>query len=302
MTRALTHIVTEDEDGMLLRHIARSSMHLTRHALSRAKYLDDGILLDGVRTFTNHPVHAGQQVRILIGDTGSDLAASNVIPCAGPLDIVYEDEDVVVIDKPAGLVTHPGPGHYSDTLGSRLLAHFESEGVESNFHPVHRLDRGTSGLLVIATSATAQHRLSKSLHTDGFVREYLACCVNPPRPPEGVIDRPIAPAPDHRSWRVDDGGKRAVTLYRTICSDEYACILVKLETGRTHQIRVHLASVGCPLVGDAAYGTADELIDRPALHSHRLSFIHPMTGERLDFTSRPPDDMGPVLARSGYRG
>jgi 23S rRNA pseudouridine1911/1915/1917 synthase len=315
--RRLRHVVTEDEDGRTVASVCRSALHLTDHAISHAKFLEDGIMLDGRRVFTREAVHPGQVLAVTVGDSEQALSSSRVVPRAGALDVVYEDDDVIVIDKPAGLVMHPGPGHFDDTLANRLLAHYRSEGERANFHAVHRLDVGTSGLVVVAKNPHAQDRLQRMLHTPDFERTYVgmaeAACLEEcsaaagggpgMRIPElscgeeGRIDAPIgAVSGALDTYSVTDGGKQACTCYEVIGLGEGCRLLrFRLMTGRTHQIRVHMAATGHPLVGDVRYGHASELIARPALHAARVSLLHPVTGLSLEFTSPLPDDMRALL-------
>ena len=189
---------------------------------------------------------------------------------------------------------HPGPGHFSDTLGNFLVDYYEKTGQEGDFHPVHRLDRGTSGLLVAAKHPHAQEVLKNQLHTPEFRRVYLAVCEGVPDPPSGVIDAPLGPRPGSlMEQMVRPDGRPARTKYGVLRRwGGRALVSLELETGRTHQIRVHMAHIGHPLTGDFLYGAEDrDLIPRPALHSGYLSFRHPITGENMQFSVPLPEDM-----------
>ena len=222
---------------------------------------------------------------------------SGTVPTPGPLDLIWEDEDVVVVNKPPGLLVHPSHGHFADTLGNFLMYHYQQTGQDCDFHPVHRLDKGTSGLLVVAKHPHAQEQLKQQLHTEAFRRVYLAICDGQPPAPSGTVDAPIGLAPDSRARAVCPDGQSARTHYRVLQSWEGGSLVeLQLDTGRTHQIRVHMAHLGCPLTGDFLYGTEQpEKIARPALHSHQLSFTHPITGEHLAFTQPLPEDMAALL-------
>lgn len=281
-------------DTLLKRHLGLSGT-----VVRRIKWLPDGILVDGARVNTRFCPQEGQVLSVRLSDPER---RSGILPAPGPLDIVYEDGDVVVLNKAPGVPVHPGPGHYSDTVGNYLLNYYDQEGAEGDFHPVHRLDRGTSGLLVVARHPHAQEVLKAQLHTDGFRREYLAVCQGVPEPTAGTVDAPLGPKPGSLvEQMVRPDGKLARTHYEVVKAGEN-CALVSLvlDTGRTHQIRVHLAHLGHPLVGDFLYGTEEpDRIPRPALHSHRLTFRHPITGQEMAFTAPVPPDMRRLLEREG---
>lgn len=281
-------------DTLLKRHLGLSGT-----VVRRIKWLPDGILVDGARVNTRFCPQEGQVLSVRLSDPER---RSGILPAPGPLDIVYEDGDVVVLNKAPGVPVHPGPGHYSDTVGNFLLSYYDQEGAEGDFHPVHRLDRGTSGLLVVARHPHAQEVLKAQLHTDGFCREYLAVCQGTPQLPAGTVDAPLGPKPGSLvEQMVRPDGKPARTHYEVVKAGE-SCALVRLvlDTGRTHQIRVHLAHLGHPLVGDFLYGTEEpDRIPRPALHSYRLTFRHPITGQEMSFTAPVPPDMRRLMEQEG---
>lgn len=295
MSRRLTHIVTSEEDGTRVDTVLRRALGLTGSVIRRVKWLPDGILLDGQKTFPNVLVSAGQLLDVAVDDP---QRKSNILPAPGALGIVFEDDHLVVLNKQAGVLVHPVVPEQTDTLGNFLLWHYQATGqAGALFHPVHRLDRGTTGLLVAAKHPSAQTVLKEQLHTDAFRREYLALTAGVPDPLDGVIDAPIAHAPDSPiAHRVDPMGLRAVTHYQTLRAGELSLVALRLDTGRTHQIRVHLAHIGCPVFGDFLYGAEDARISRPALHSHKLSFRHPISGELLTFVQELPPDMAALLS------
>lgn len=293
MSRRLSHTVTQEEDGVRVDAVLRHALGLTGSVIRRVKWLEDGILLDGQKAFPNTLVSPGQVLDVAVDDP---QRRANILPAPGPLEIVFEDDHLVVVNKQAGILVHPVVPEQTDTLGNFLLWHYQITGQAGTlFHPVHRLDRGTTGLLVAAKHPSAQTCLKNQLHTEDFCREYLAITVGAPHPPEGTVDAPIAHAPDSPiAHRVDPAGLRAVTHYRTLQAGVLSLVALRLDTGRTHQIRVHMAHIGCPLLGDFLYGTEDERISRPALHSYRLTFRHPITREVLTFTQALPPDMAEV--------
>ena len=295
MARRLDWVVPPECEGTRVDTLLKKHMLLSGTVVRRIKWLEDGILVDGVRVNTRFIPKAGQTISVPLSDPER---LSGVVAAPGPLDIVYEDEDLIVLNKPAGLSVHPGPGHYSDTLGNFLVHYYESSGQEADFHPVHRLDRGTSGLLVVAKHPYAQELLKEQLHSPSFRRVYLAVCEGTPEPAAGVVDAPLGPVEGSlMEQQVRPDGKPARTHYEVLETDGIRSLLrLELETGRTHQIRVHMAHLGHPLTGDFLYGTEDHaLISRTALHSYQLSFRHPVTCEALTFTQPLPEDMARLL-------
>ena len=291
MSRRLELVITPELAGIKVDTLLKRHLHLSGTVVRRVKWLEDGILVDGRRVNTRFCPAAGQVLSVRLSDP---VRNSGIVPTPGPLDIVHEDIDLIVLNKSAGVPFHPGPGHFSDTLGNFLVDYYEKTGQEADFHPVHRLDRGTSGLLVAAKHPHAQEVLKGQLHTEDFRRVYLAVCEGVPDPPSGVIDAPLGPRPGSlMEQMVRPDGRPAWTKYGMLRRwGGRALVSLELETGRTHQIRVHMAHIGHPLTGDFLYGAEDrDLIPRPALHSGYLSFRHPITGENMQFSVPLPEDM-----------
>lgn len=273
-------------DTLLKKHLGLSGT-----VVRRIKWLSDGILVDGERVNTRYQPTEGQVLSVRLSDPER---RSGIQPAPGPLDIVYEDEDILVLNKAPGIPVHPGPGHFFDTLGNFILDYYDKSGVEADFHPVHRLDRGTSGLMVMAKHPHAQEVLKNQLHTADFKRVYLAVCEGELLPSQGTIDAPLGPKPGSLvEQMVRPDGKEARTHYRVLSMQGgRSLVRLELETGRTHQIRVHMAYLGHPLTGDFLYGQEDQdLISRPALHSAQLTIRHPITGRVMDFSAPLPADM-----------
>jgi len=289
--RYLTLPVTSELAGQEVNTLLRRTLGLSGTVLRRVKWLEDGITVDGQRVNVRCRVREGQILSVRLSDPEG---TPQPVPAPGPLDIVYEDEDLVVVNKAPGVLVHPSHGHFDNTVGNFLMAHFHQNDSAAGFHPVHRLDKGTSGLLVAAKHPYGQERLKNQLHTGAFRRVYLAVCDNTPFPAEGAVDAPIGTADTSQLRReVRPDGKSARTRYRVLSvHGPRALVELELETGRTHQIRVHMAHIGCPLTGDFLYGAEDRaLIGRPALHSARLELAHPISGERLEFSCALPEDM-----------
>lgn len=283
-----THTVTPPEDGLTVEQLLRRVLRLSKTKQKRAKFAPDGLLLDGVRVRSTDRVRAGQVLAVHV----PELEAGGTVPTEGALDLLYEDEWYLVVNKPAGLSVHPGPGHYADTLGNRLAWHAAERGEPFVLRLVNRLDKGTSGLLVAAKSAGAQEALAKALHTGAFSREYRAITEGLPPEEAGEITLPIGKVPGTLNvYRPAPDGLPARTHYRVLeTRGGRALLALTLDTGRTHQIRVHLAALGCPLAGDGVYGSGGEP-GRPALHSCKVSFEHPFTGARVECSAPLPEDL-----------
>lgn len=294
--RRLTLTITPNLAGQTVDVLLRKVLGLSGTVIRRMKWLDDGITLDGIRVFTSATAREGQILSALVGDTAR---RSGIPSQPGPLDIAYEDADLLIVNKAPGVTAHPGPGHWEDSLGNYILAYYDGLGDEStDFHPVHRLDKGTSGLMVVAKHAHAQEILKNNLHTPSFRRIYLAVCEGYLSSPSGVVDAPLGPVEGslmERSVRPD--GQPARTHYEVLEEKRGRSLLrLELETGRTHQIRVHMAHLGHPLTGDFLYGQEDKaLIPRTALHSAELYVHHPITKELLHITAPLPGDILALL-------
>ena len=242
----------------------------------------------------------GDRLRVVIPPT----PPSSLSPEAIPLNIVYEDDDFLVVDKPAGLVVHPAPGHLSHTLINAVLSHFPNlADVSDSLRPgvVHRLDKDTSGVMLVAKNRTAQLNLSDQFKAHSVVKAYLVLVKGQLTPEQGVIEAPMGRDPRNRKrMAVVAEGREARTEYRVIrYIGNHTLLEVMPETGRTHQIRVHLAAIGYPVVGDKVYGVKSPYLSRQFMHASRLGFKHPSTGEYVEFTSELPQDLEPALKDIG---
>jgi 23S rRNA pseudouridine1911/1915/1917 synthase len=304
----LRFVVSTDEDGSRLDRYAANVMTDLSRTYARQLIEDAHILLNGRDTRPSVPVHAGDTVTVRRPvSQPTDLVAQDI-----PLNVVYEDADVVVVDKPAGMVVHPAPGHLSGTLVNALLARYPDITVSGDVRPgiVHRLDRDTSGLLVIARNDRARHRLQAQQQARTMLKIYLAVVEGRFKEPEGVIDAPIARHPtDRKRMAIVADGRSARTHWRVLEElGDYTMIEARLETGRTHQIRVHCAYKSRPVLGDPLYGPrkprATFGLTRQFLHAYRLGFVLPATDQWVEFTSPLPSDLQAALEklRSSVRG
>lgn len=293
MNRALTAVAAEKDAGRKVKYFVRGDMGVSFGQFNALK-ARSGLLVNGVPVHANHILRPGDAVTALLED---GPGSKGVTPEEGPVDVVYEDEDLIIIDKPAPLATQCSPKQPGGTLENRLAWRYRDR-TGFTFRPLNRLDRGTSGLMAAAMNAHAAQRLQRQLHTDGFIREYLAV-VEGRMAGEGVIDAPIAKAAAATVRRVIDetNGKPAVTRYRVEESGEsHSLVRLRLETGRTHQIRVHLQYLGHPVVGDFLYGAEDPCLPgRFALHSTYIRLVHPVTGETVERTSPLPQALAALL-------
>lgn len=288
--RTLTHIVTPEEEGRTIRSLLKGRWHFSSHAISRLTRVENGIRVNGVHARTTAVLQAGDRVEVESGDHRPPKAAP--VPGDWPLPVVWEDEDLLVVNKPAGMTAHASSFLPDTPTVAGALAF--SRGMDFIFHPVSRLDKGTTGLMVIAKSGYVHDLLRRQLHTDAFRREYRGVCLGVPDPPQGTVDLPIGRAEGSAIARqIRPDGDNAVTHYETLETQNGLSLLRLLpETGRTHQLRLHMAALGCPLAGDWLYGQEDPtLIPRPALHSYALELVHPITGEVLRLTAPLPEDM-----------
>ena len=271
-----------------------------RSDLSRSRIrrlIDDGhVTVDGRPGKASTRLSAGQTVTLEVPPP----APADLEPWDAPLSVVFEDEHLIVIDKPAGMTVHPAPGNENRTLANAVLAYAPGiEGIGGERRPgiVHRLDKDTSGLIVVAKNERAHSHLSDRFKSREVDKVYLALVAGHPSPPEADIDAPIGRHPhDRQRMAVVSTGRPAITRYRVLTAYQRSTLVeARPRTGRTHQIRVHLASVGHPVVGDAMYGRPVEGLPRQFLHAFRLAFTHPASGETFRFTAELPNDLRKYL-------
>lgn len=268
-----------DCSGVTVRSLLKREFLLADSLLSHLKYCPGAVCVNDRPARLVDRVRAGDTVTVRLAD---DRPMRAVPAIAAPLDILWEDEDLLLVNKPADMAVHGASVTARPTLANALAAYW---GEETPFHPVNRLDRGTSGVMAVAKSRYIHDRLRKMLHTEDFRRDYLAVTAGVPAPRRGTLATPV-------------GGKPSVTAYEVLAEDgALALVHVTPATGRTHQIRVHFAAAGTPLVGDARYGAPSPLLSRPALHSRSLTLRHPLTGAWVTATAPLPADMEKLILR-----
>lgn len=294
MERILNYHITEDADSL------RTEQYLRRRGfsyqnLTQLKKMPESILINGVWSYMRTPLHSGDILTVHIRETES---SPNIPPVELPLDIVYEDEDIIVVNKPAGMPVHPSLNNYRNSLANALMYYYQQQEKPFIFRCTNRLDRDTSGLTVIAKHMVSSSILSSMTARHEIEREYLAVVRGSVAPSSGTIDAPIGRTGSSLIERKIDfeHGERAVTHYHVVKEENgHSLVSLILETGRTHQIRVHMKYIGFPLVGDYLYNPDMEYIQRQALHSCRLSFRHPITGKHMEFTADLPEDMDRIF-------
>ena len=286
---AIVRTVPPEYEGRMIKYFVRGQMGVSHHQFTSLK-TRDGMKVNGTAVHANYLLRQGDSVEILL----EDECAIAVIPDPTPVNVVYEDEDVFIIDKPAPLACQCSVRQTGMTLENRLASRYPG----MTFRPLNRLDKGTSGLMAAAKHAYAAQRLQRQLHTDDFIREYIAI-VEGSMTGEGIIEAPIIKAEGATIRRAVDitNGKPAVTHYRAERVGEgCSSVRLRLQTGRTHQIRVHMAHIGHPVVGDFLYGREDSrLPGRFALHSTYIRFSHPITGKAIEAVSPLPEELGRLM-------
>ncbi len=296
--------ITEDEAGLKVREIMSGKLKLSSREITRCKQFEDGVMIkipgdpQYKMIWLKETVSAGDILKVRIYEDIDN--SGDVVPSDDPIDIVFEDEDIILLNKPGDMVVHPSYAHYRDSLSNALAGYYKRTGQSHVIRTIGRLDRETSGLLIFAKNRHAAAILSNQKENMSRRKEYLALVSGIMENAQGTIDAPIGQEEGVRMIRkVTDSGKQAITHYRLIRQfADYALIKLHLDTGRTHQIRVHMSYIGHPLLGDNLYGK--EIEDnhgmmRAALHAAHLEFIHPITGQSMSFDADLPDDMAGLI-------
>lgn len=301
MNEHILSAMSEDAGKRIDSYLSEQIEGLTRSAAQNL--LSDGaVVVKGKKLKKNYKLLGGEQITVTI----PALRETELLPENIPLDIVYEDADIIVVNKPRGMVVHPAAGNWSGTLVNALMYHCGDSlsGINGEHRPgiVHRIDKDTSGLLVVAKNDAAHQGLAAQIASHSAFRGYEAIVVGSPRLDEGVVDKPIARhKTDRKKMAIIEGGREAVTHYQVIKRyHSYTHLSFQLETGRTHQIRVHMASLGHPIIGDPLYGLKKDRfssIGGQCLHAARLTLRHPKTGELMEFCAPLPLYFTEILAK-----
>ena len=290
MERIFEYQITAAEEGRKIGDFLREKGY-SRHLLRQLKETEDGLLRNAQPTFTTVALKAGDRIRVRLLEKAEGSEA--IMPAPLPFEIVYEDEDLLVVNKPADMPIHPSFQNHGNTLADALTWHYQQHREDFVYRCINRLDRDTTGLLIVAKHLLSASILSDMVGKRESHRESLAIVKGIP-PENGTISAPIGRKKGSAILREVnfETGEPAVTHFaRLEIRNGLSLVSLKLETGRTHQIRVHMGYIGCPLIGDYLYYPECSRISRQALHSHRLSFLHPITGKALSFTAPLPEDM-----------
>ncbi|WP_090155430.1 RluA family pseudouridine synthase [Pseudobutyrivibrio sp. AR14] len=294
MNRTLTYEISTEYNSFPIDKYLKSQGYSSAN-ITAIKKMPNNVVINGQWVHMNRKLSAGEVLTVNISE---DNSSEKIPPVKMPLDIVYEDEDIIVINKPAGLPIHPSLNHYEDSLANGLAYYYESQGKPFIFRCANRLDKNTSGLTVIAKHLVSANILSTMVKNRQFHREYYAIVRGTLAEKTGTIDAPIGRVDDSIITRQVDfeNGERAVTHYEVIKENNgHSLVSIHLETGRTHQIRVHFKYIGHPLIGDHLYNPDFEYMNRQALHSHKIEFTHPITGSPMSFVADLPTDMQFIL-------
>ena len=294
MDRKLIYTITQSHNGQTVEKYLKSQGYSSAN-ITAIKKMPQNVLINGTWVHMNHQLTINDELTVNIHE---NISSEKIPPVKMDLDIIYEDEDIIVINKPAGLSIHPSLNHYEDSLANGLAYYFESQNKPFIFRCANRLDKNTSGLTVIAKHLVSANILSTQVKDRLLSREYYAIVKGSFPQKEGSIDAPIGRIDDSIITRQVDfsSGQPAITHYQVIEEKNgHSLLSIHLETGRTHQIRVHMKYIGYPLIGDYLYNPDFEYMTRQALHSHRLCFMHPITGQPLEFVAPLCDDMKRVL-------
>lgn len=294
MNRNIDYIIDKDSAGLRVEQFLRRKRYSGQN-LSEIKRMPKSILVNGVHYYMRQELSTGDHLQVRICETKN---SEKIPPTNLPLNIIYEDEDLLVLNKPAGMPIHPSLNNYTNSMANALAYYFQSQGKPFIFRCCNRLDRDTSGLTIVSKHLVSGSILSDMTKYREVHREYLAIARGSVTPSEGTIQAPLGRKEGTIIERTVDWehGEDAVTHYKVVKeANGHSLVSLRLETGRTHQIRIHMKYLGYPLIGDYLYNPDMEYMTRQALHSHHMEFTHPITGEHMSFTAPLPEDMARVM-------
>lgn len=279
-----------------VKEVLKAEFSMSDRLLLKLKKLDK-IYLNGKVTSVNHPIVENDLIECHLN---YDEDNSNIVPTKIPVNIIYEDEAYLVVNKPAGIPVHPSMDHYTDSLANGVIFYFNQIGLKKKIRPVNRLDKDTSGIVIFAKNEYIQECLIKQMKNKQFIKKYIAIVNGNLDNLEGIINAPIARKENSIIERcVSETGDTAITHYKVLKrNDNFDVIECILETGRTHQIRVHFAYLGHSLLSDTLYGVSSPLINRQALHAYEVEFIHPIIKQKVKYIADIPDDFKNILKKT----
>lgn len=276
-----------------INEVLKDELHLSNRLLSKLIH-NKKIYCNGKLTDTRNTVSLNDTIVVLLDEveTSDNIVATNM-----NLDIIYEDDSFLILNKPAGIAVHPSRSHYTDTLSNGVKFYFQKINLAKKIRPVNRLDLNTSGIVIFAKNEYVQECLVRQMKDGTFYKEYIAIVSGILERSQGTVNLPIARKKSSIIERcISTHGQEAITDYRVVSyTNTFSVLKCSLRTGRTHQIRVHMAVIGHPIIGDTLYGTPSDLINRQALHNYKVSFIHPATNKNFELICKLPDDMEKVL-------
>lgn len=295
----MRYVVRAEDDGTTVKELLFGRLGLSKAFIKHLKFLENGIMLDGQHVTVRRVLHEGEVLTLALEDDGTP---EHLTPTDIPLDIIYEDGSIILPNKPPFMPTHPSHLHHGDTLADALAYRYVKSGSSFVFRPVNRLDRNTSGITLIAKDRISAARLTEAMKSDKIRKQYVAILDGELAENEGVIETYMKRTAESIIVRQNcgegEGGDYALTRFFVLARAKgYTLALALPKTGRTHQLRVHFASLGCPITGDELYGKESPLISRHALHALTLSFPHPSSGEQMTLTAPLPEDMASLVSK-----
>ena len=296
-------IITESMNGMTVRDILKNQIQFPASIITFLKSRDNGMVLNGERVTVRKTVKAGDILELEYTDDKTMAEKSEIAPVPLPLDIVYEDDNIIALNKPPFMPTHPSHNHWNDTLANALRYYFDSKDIPFIFRAVNRLDNNTSGIVLVGKNRLATAKLSSDISSGKVFKSYIAVLNGTPDESAGEICAPIKRKEESIITReVSPDGAYSLTKYQTLFSNDMFSLVEAMPiTGRTHQLRVHFSHIGHPICGDTLYGYPSRFISRQALHAYKITFTHPINNTPMTLIAKPPQDMA-LLCRNIFYG